>query len=377
MKRFFGWELMQPARKQPGIATRRRQISVVGRFEHPILKRQRDIGNRAVTRWLLSHEQRTSVRVAQLRNGGAAFALNRWPGSEAESEEESDNWYTVKPGNSLSLIAADVYGDLTKWPAIFDANRDLIENENRIEIGWRLFIPPIEVAASLAEQSMKGMDMAVKNLEFAGECELDPTDWEPIGHENFRLKPRRSASEAVNAIFSGGTAMDCACALWVSLAYSVLNTVGPDRFDRAMGKAGETNQNLVLGKRVARAEEGLMKDLIDKPKPETVDDLLPGDAVYFKNTADIHKKHPGSPWQGENTIYKGNGRFTGHGVDTQDADTIVKILADEYNKPPTPKEKADPDYDWTYRWHRVDVSEIPGIQWHSVLRLHAESVELL
>lgn len=38
---------------------------------------------------------------------------------------------------------------------------------------------------------------------------------------------------------------------------------------------------------------------------------------------------------------------------------------------------ADPDYDWKYRFDQVDVSEIPGIQWHSVLRLHAESVELL
>jgi hypothetical protein len=376
MKRFFGRELMQPARKQPGGATRRRQISIAGRFEHPMLKQQRDIGNRAVSRWLLSHEQHTSIRVAQLRNGGAAFALYRRTGSEAECEE-SDNWYTVKPGDSLSLIAANVYGDLMKWPAIFDANRDQIEDENRIEIGWCLFIPPLDVAASLSEQAMKGMDKAIENFDFAGECELDPTDWEPIGHENFRLKPRRSASAAVNAIFAGGTAMDCACALWASLAYSVLNTVGPDRFDRAMGKAGETNQNLVLGKRVARAEEGLMKDLIDKPMPTSVNDLLPGDAVYFKNTEDIHKKHPGSPWQGENTVYKGNGQFSGHGIGTENAETIVKILADEYNKPPTPREKADPDYDWTYRYHQVDVSEIPGIQWHSVLRLHAESVELL
>ena len=142
---------------------------------------------------------------------------------------ESDNWHTVKPGESLSLIAADFYGDLTKWPAIFEANRDQIEDENRIGIGWRLFIPPLDVAASLAEQAMKGMDKAIENMEFAGECELDPTDWEPIEHENFRLKPRRSASAAVNAIFLGGTAMDCVCALWASLAYSVLNTVGLDR----------------------------------------------------------------------------------------------------------------------------------------------------
>jgi hypothetical protein len=38
---------------------------------------------------------------------------------------------------------------------------------------------------------------------------------------------------------------------------------------------------------------------------------------------------------------------------------------------------ADPDYDWKYRFDQLDVSEIAGIQWHSVLRLHGESVELL
>ena len=319
---------------------------------------------------------RELVSLLEYRDAGPATTVNRRSGTETESTD-SDNWYTVKPGDSLSLIAADVYGDLKKWPAIFDANRDQIQDENRIEVGWRLFIPPLDVAASLAEQAMKGMDKAIETLSFAGECRLDPTDWEEIELENFRLKPRRSASAAVNKIFSGGTAMDCACALWATLAYSILNTVGPARFDRAMGEAGQNNQNLVVGKRVARADEGMLRQLIDKPKPQSITDLLPGDAVYFKNTEYIHDKHPGSPWQGENTIYKGNGQFSGHGVGTQNPETILKILVSEYNKPPTAAEKADPDYDWSFRFHKVDVSEIPGIQWDTVMRLHAESVELL
>lgn len=431
----------QPIGRVSHSAARRSETSAIGRLLHPILGLQRGIGNQAVLRLLHNHCQHAGSKlphtarldhacestqvspeapariqtkltantpgyfiekhpsfaegkhapksssnrqrpthdlahVVQHRSAGSTTTLDRETGSETDSTE-SDNWHTVKPGESLSLIAADVYGDLTKWPAIFDANRDQIQDENRIDVGWRLFIPPLDVATSLAEQAMKGMDKAIEKFDFAGQCELNPTDWDPIDHENFRLKPGRSASDAVKAIFAGGTAMDCACALWATLAYSVLNTVGPDRFDRAMGKAGENNQNLVLGKRVARAEEGMLQHLIDKPMPDSIDDLLPGDAVYFKNTEDIHVKHPESPWQGENTIYKGNGQFSGHGVGTQNADAILKILADKYNKPPTPAEKASPDYDWTFRYHQIDVNEVPGIQWHSVLRLHAESVESL
>ena len=98
--------------------------------------------------------------------------------------------------------------------------------------------------------------------------------------------------------------MDCAGAVFgASLSYSVLQTVGPDRFDRAMGKEGQDNQNLVIGKRV---DEGMIFDLIQFPVAHAIDDLLPGDAVYFKNTEDIHRKHPGLrlagrkhhlPWQ--------------------------------------------------------------------------------
>ena len=310
----------QPIGRVLHSAARRSETSAIGRLLHPILGLQRGIGNQAVLRLLHNHCQHAGSKlphtahldhacestqvspeaparvqtkltanmpgylvekhpsfaegkhapksssnrqrpthdlahVVQHRNGGSTATLDRETGGETDSTE-SDNWHTVKPGESLSLIAADVYGDLTKWPAIFDANRDQIQDENRIDVGWRLFIPPLDVATSLAEQAMKGMDKAIEKFDFAGQCELNSTDWDPIDDETFRLKPGRSASEAVKAIFAGGTAMDSACALWATLAYSVLNTVGPDRFDRAMGKAGENNQNLVLGKRVASRRRG-------------------------------------------------------------------------------------------------------------------------
>ncbi|MBN2380043.1 LysM peptidoglycan-binding domain-containing protein [candidate division WOR-3 bacterium] len=53
--------------------------------------------------------------------------------------------YTVKSGDYLYKIAADpfVYHDGSKWPLIYEANNDLIMNPNLIYPGWVLFIPGV------------------------------------------------------------------------------------------------------------------------------------------------------------------------------------------------------------------------------------------
>jgi nucleoid-associated protein YgaU len=65
----------------------------------------------------------------------------------AELEAEPRYWgrYTVKPGDYLYKIAADeyVYHDGSKWPLIYEANNDIISNPNMIYPGWVLFIPGV------------------------------------------------------------------------------------------------------------------------------------------------------------------------------------------------------------------------------------------
>ena len=55
--------------------------------------------------------------------------------------------YTVAPGDYLTAIAAkrEVYHDGTKWPMIYEANKDLIKNPDFILPGWLLFIPGLDV----------------------------------------------------------------------------------------------------------------------------------------------------------------------------------------------------------------------------------------
>ena len=49
--------------------------------------------------------------------------------------------YEVKSGDSLSKIAKRIYGDANAWPRIFDANKDIVKDANKIFPGQKLKIP--------------------------------------------------------------------------------------------------------------------------------------------------------------------------------------------------------------------------------------------
>lgn len=49
--------------------------------------------------------------------------------------------YVVRPGDSLSSISAQVYGDASAWPRIFAANRDVLPAPDQLAPGMSLVIP--------------------------------------------------------------------------------------------------------------------------------------------------------------------------------------------------------------------------------------------
>ncbi|MDX1764882.1 MAG: peptidoglycan-binding protein LysM [bacterium] len=53
--------------------------------------------------------------------------------------------YTVKSGDSLSKIAKAHYGDASKYNTIFEANKPMLTDPNKIYPGQVLRIPPINV----------------------------------------------------------------------------------------------------------------------------------------------------------------------------------------------------------------------------------------
>lgn len=66
---------------------------------------------------------------------GAASAV------ESASETPAGRSYTVVSGDTLSGIAKQFYHDANQWQRIFDANRDVLNNPDRIMPGQHLRIP--------------------------------------------------------------------------------------------------------------------------------------------------------------------------------------------------------------------------------------------
>ena len=51
-------------------------------------------------------------------------------------------YYTVKSGDTLSKISKEMYGDANKYPQIFEANKPMLKDPNKIYPGQQLRIPP-------------------------------------------------------------------------------------------------------------------------------------------------------------------------------------------------------------------------------------------
>lgn len=60
---------------------------------------------------------------------------------EQDVEPPEPRFYEVQAGDSLSKIAEQVYGDTTKWKALFEANREVIKDPDLIYPGQKIRIP--------------------------------------------------------------------------------------------------------------------------------------------------------------------------------------------------------------------------------------------
>ncbi len=59
----------------------------------------------------------------------------------ADEVEDYSQYHVVVKGDTLGKIAEKYYGDPSLYRKIFEANRDRIEDPDRIQVGWKLKIP--------------------------------------------------------------------------------------------------------------------------------------------------------------------------------------------------------------------------------------------
>lgn len=62
---------------------------------------------------------------------------------EVETPEPEATFYTVQSGDSLSKIAKKHYGNAMKYPVIFEANKPMLSDPDKIYPGQVLRIPPL------------------------------------------------------------------------------------------------------------------------------------------------------------------------------------------------------------------------------------------
>ena len=87
-------------------------------------------------------------QAAQVRQTAAPAGQAGFPGGatqasapQATAQPES-KFYTVKSGDSLSKIAKEFYGEANKYPQIFEANKPMLSDPDKIYPGQTLRIPP-------------------------------------------------------------------------------------------------------------------------------------------------------------------------------------------------------------------------------------------
>jgi nucleoid-associated protein YgaU len=63
--------------------------------------------------------------------------------AEQTAAPTASTFYTVKSGDTLSKIAAEHYGAANKYTVIFEANRPMLTDPDKIYPGQTLRIPPL------------------------------------------------------------------------------------------------------------------------------------------------------------------------------------------------------------------------------------------
>lgn len=82
------------------------------------------------------------TRVAPPPNRSSEATLEARSSSQTASTPTDTRYYTVKEGDTLYSIARTIYGEGKYWKAIYDANRNLIEDPVKLKLTWELEIPP-------------------------------------------------------------------------------------------------------------------------------------------------------------------------------------------------------------------------------------------
>jgi nucleoid-associated protein YgaU len=74
---------------------------------------------------------------------GITVAKSEAEAAVAETAEAEPLFYTIESGDTLSKLAAKFLGDAMRYPEIFEANREVIQDPDKIFVGQVIRIPSV------------------------------------------------------------------------------------------------------------------------------------------------------------------------------------------------------------------------------------------
>ncbi len=86
------------------------------------------------------YDLKAAITLKEYRTFGAIFQNTGAREREAYNAPSASS-HTVVSGESLWLIAKKYYGDGSKWRQIYDANKNVISDPNKIKAGMNIVIP--------------------------------------------------------------------------------------------------------------------------------------------------------------------------------------------------------------------------------------------
>ena len=188
---------------------------------------------------------------------------------------------------------------MARYPTVFEFNTP---EDFQFDLTMRLKV----IQASIL------LDQSGAEFTILEDSVCNPRVWRLTGNRAFELWPNVPPHVALNDIFINGQlyAFECGTAILVVFYKAILDSIGPNNFDRIFPDLFLYNwhyhQNLSI-----LVHEGL--------------DYLPGDCLYFKNP-DFAPHTP--EWQGENAIMINENLYFAHGIGVTDQQEIINELND-------------------------------------------------
>ena len=88
-------------------------------------------------------DQATREKIILVVGNTAGVAAVDADGLEVVAKEPEAKFYTVKSGDNLSKISKAMYGDANRYNVIFEANKPMLKDPDKIYPGQVLRIPPV------------------------------------------------------------------------------------------------------------------------------------------------------------------------------------------------------------------------------------------